>query len=118
MPGDTPPAPPSPLQPGRLERTSLGEQLLRAPRGGAVAYIGCTTGAQPCALTLVEGLALFAAGNDRPRRLGDAWNFAVARYWREERLAELTPTDDWYPPSIFFQGMKFILLGDPSLPLP
>jgi hypothetical protein len=26
--------------------------------------------------------------------------------------------DDWYPPSIFFQGMKFLLFGDPTLPLP
>jgi len=111
----SPPAPPSPLQPGRLERTSFGERLVRAPRGGAVAYIGCTTGSQPCALTLIEGIVLYDAG---PRRLGDAWTFALARYWREERLSELKPTDSWYPPSIFFQGMKFILLGDPSLPLP
>jgi len=113
-----PPAPPSPLQPGRLERTSLGERLVRMPRGGAVAYFGCTTGSQPCALTLVEGLALYVASDRQPRRLGDAWAFAIARYWREERLADLKPTADWYPPSIFFQGMKFILLGDPSLPLP
>jgi hypothetical protein len=112
-----PPSPPAPLQPGRLERSSIAERLLRAPTGGAIAYVGCTTGSQPCALTLVEGLALFAAQGER-RRLGDAWNFALARYWREERLAELKPTADWYPPSIFFQGMKFILLGDPSLPLP
>jgi len=110
-----PPPPPSPLQPGRLERSSIAERLLRAPRGGAVAYIGCTTGSQPCALTLSEGLALAAA---KGGRLGDAWNSAVARYWREERLAELVPTADWYPPSVLKQGMKFILLGDPSLPLP
>jgi hypothetical protein len=113
-----PPPPPSPLQPGRLERSSIAERLLRAPTGGAVAYFGCTTGSQPCALTLLEGLALHAAEGKGPRRLGDAWTFAVARYWREERLADLKPTEDWYPPSIFFQGMKFILLGDPSLPLP
>jgi hypothetical protein len=25
---------------------------------------------------------------------------------------------DWYPPSIFFQGMKYMLFGDPSLQLP
>jgi hypothetical protein len=113
-----PPAPPSPLQPGRLERTSIAERLVRAPAGGAVAYFGCTTGSQPCALTLLEGLALYAAKGDGPRRLGDAWAFSVARYWCEERLRDLAPAADWYPPSIFFQGMKFILLGDPSLPLP
>lgn len=117
------PPPPAPLQPGRLERSSAGERLLRQPRGGAVVYLGCTTGAQPCALTLLEGFALFAAKPATPdreggARAGDAWNHAVSRYWREERLAELVPTDDWYPPSIFFQGMKFIYLGDPSLPLP
>lgn len=27
------------------------------------------------------------------------------------------PTAGWYPPSIFFQGMKFMLFGDPSLDL-
>jgi len=30
----------------------------------------------------------------------------------------LKPNNGWYPPSIFFQGMKFTLFGDPSLPLP
>ena len=52
------------------------------------------------------------------RRLGDAWREALAHYHAAERLAELEPTDSWYPPSVFFQGMKFILLGDPTLPLP
>lgn len=28
------------------------------------------------------------------------------------------PDAGWYPPSIFFQGMKFMLFGDPSLRLP
>lgn len=50
---------------------------------------------------------------------GEAWGWHNSLGPAEERaLAELTPTDDWYPPSIFLQGMKFILLGDPSLPLP
>jgi hypothetical protein len=39
-------------------------------------------------------------------------------YHEKEKLAALKPTTDWYPPSIFFQGMKYILFGDPSLPLP
>jgi hypothetical protein len=29
----------------------------------------------------------------------------------------MASNDDWYPPSIFFQGMKFMLFGDPTLPL-
>jgi hypothetical protein len=28
--------------------------------------------------------------------------------------ADLTPSDSWYPPSIYFQPMKFIVLGDPT----
>src|SRR6185295_10019590 len=50
-----PPPPPAALQPGRFNSTGLGERLLRMPHGGAVAYVGCNTGAQPCALTLLEG---------------------------------------------------------------
>jgi hypothetical protein len=40
---------------------------------------------------------------------------AVVYYYKHEYLAELKPTKDWYPPSIFFQGMKFMLFGDPTL---
>jgi len=49
--------------------------------------------------------------------VGDAWRTALARYVERERLAELVPNDDWYPPSVFFQGMKFVFLGDPTLRL-
>jgi hypothetical protein len=34
------------------------------------------------------------------------------------RLEGLRPDAGWYPPSIFFQGMKFMVFGDPSLLLP
>lgn len=112
-----PPPPPAPLQPGRLDVTGLGERLVLMPGGGAVAYVGCNTGSQPCALTLLEGFSA-AVARRAPRRLGDAWNAALAHYWRAQRLAELVPDDGWYPPSVFFQGMKFMLFGDPSLPLP
>ena len=43
------------------------------------------------------------------------WVVGVSRYVEVERLHELAPTDSWYPPSIFFQGMKFMLFGDPTL---
>jgi hypothetical protein len=113
---DAPPPPPAPLQPGRFDATGLGERLLLQPTGGAVAYIGCDTGAQPCALTLMEGfVAAVEAG--RGQRVGDAWREALRRYHAAERLDELVPTGSWYPPSVFFQGMKFVLLGDPTLRL-
>ena len=112
----SPPPAPAPLQPGRLNSTGLGERLLRMPTGGAVAYIGCNTGSQPCALTLLEGFTRALAA-DPEARIGEAWQAAVANYWDAERLASLVPTEDWYPPSVFFQGMKFMLLGDPTLRL-
>jgi hypothetical protein len=111
-----PPPPPAPYQKGRFNPTGLGEQLLRRPGSGAVAYIGCNTGSQPCALTLVEGFILALNKEPNPR-LGDCWASAIRYYYDKEGLAKLVPTDSWYPASIFFQGMKFMLFGDPTLPL-
>jgi Peptidase family C25 len=114
---ESPPPPPACYQTGRFNTTGLGERLLRGGPDGAVAYIGCNTGSQPCALTLLKGMAV-ELGDAGHRRLGDCWSGAIAYYFREERLADLAPTSDWYPPSIFFQGMKFMLFGDPTLLLP
>ena len=112
-----PPPPPAPLQTGALDHTGLGEQLLLKGPHGAVAYIGCNTGSQPCGLTLMEGwVRSFGAGECE--RLGDCWSRAIAYYHAKERLAQLVPTKSWYPASIFFQGMKFMLFGDPTLMLP
>lgn len=117
-----PPPPPAPLQPGRHDHDGLGERLLRMPEGGAVAYLGCATGAQPCALTLLDGftaaVAAGAAAGDGVPRVGEAWRLALVHYHAAEGLDELLPTESWYPASIYFQGMKFLLLGDPAAPLP
>lgn len=112
-----PPPPPACYQQGKYNPTGLGEQLLRGGPNGAIAYIGCNTGSQPCGLTLLMGFANAYAEQKNPR-LGDCWAGAVAFYHKEQRLSELVPNDDWYPPSIFFQGMKFMCFGDPTLPLP
>lgn len=112
-----PPPPPAPYQRGRFNPTGLGEQILKHSTNGAVAYIGCNTGSQPCGLTLVEGFVTALAEAKEPR-LGDCWANAIRHYYDKEQLATLKPNADWYPPSIFFQGMKFMLFGDPSLRLP
>jgi len=112
-----PPPPPAVYQSGRYDRTGLGKQLLRRGPSGAVAYIGCNTGSQPCALTLLDGF-VNALGKAKTPRLGDCWAEAVVYYYDQEHLAALKPDADWYPPSIFFQGMKFMLFGDPSLRMP
>jgi hypothetical protein len=113
----SPPPPPAPYQTGAFNPTCLGEQLLKRNAHGAVAYIGCDTGSQPCGLTLVDGF-VSAIGQSANPRLGDCWASAVRYYYTHERLADLKPNDDWYPPSIFFQAMKFMLFGDPSLQFP
>lgn len=114
-----PPPPPAVYQTGSCDRTGLGEQLLRQGPGGAVAYFGCNTGSQPSAMTLIEGFAdSIRTSRGAPLRLGDAWIGAVRYYVDEQRIRSLTPTASWYPPSIFFQGMKFMLFGDPTIELP
>jgi hypothetical protein len=112
-----PPPPPSPYQRGRFNPTGLGEQVLKRSLNGGVAYIGCNTGSQPCGLTLMEGY-LSALAQAREPRLGDCWNQAIRHYYEKEQLAKLKPTADWYPPSIFFQPMKFMVFADPSLRIP
>jgi hypothetical protein len=112
-----PPPPPSNYQTGEYNRTGLGEQLLKSGPSGAVAYFGCNTGSQPCGLTLVDGFTRGLQLEKTPR-IGSCWQNAVRHYYEREKLAEIQPTADWYPASIFFQGMKFMLFGDPSLPLP
>jgi hypothetical protein len=113
-----PPPPPAPYQTGKYNPTGLGEQLLRHNRNGAVVYIGCDTGSQPCSLTLLDGFAHAVAHGSSETRVGDCWVSAVRYYYDKEHLATIKPNADWYPPSIFFQGMKFMFFGDPSLPLP
>jgi hypothetical protein len=112
-----PPPPPATYQKGRYNSLGLGKQLLRAGPNGAVAYIGCSTGGQPCALALMDGFAK-SWGNEPSPRLGDCWMQTVSYYYDQEHLATLKPNADWYPPSIFFQAMKYMVYGDPSLKLP
>ncbi|MFM9995310.1 MAG: C25 family cysteine peptidase [Phycisphaerales bacterium] len=115
-----PPPPPACYAKGTFNKTGLGERLVRDGPDGAVAYIGCNTGSQPCGLTLAEG---FVDGMTKAERetgavlVGDCWAHAVAYYYEREGLGTIVPDEGWYPASIFFQGMKFMLFGDPTLPM-
>ncbi|MFO0957015.1 MAG: hypothetical protein U0800_06045 [Isosphaeraceae bacterium] len=64
----------------------------------------------------MEGFILGLKAREEPL-LGDCWSDAIAHYYEREKLATIRPNADWYPASIFFQGMKFMLFGDPSLPI-
>lgn len=112
-----PPPPPASYQAHPAKAISLGEGVVISGDNGAAAYIGCNTGGQPCALTLLDGFAL-GLGQGKGPRLGDAWITALRHYYAAEHLATLKPNADWYPPSIFFQGMKYMVFGDPSLAMP
>ena len=108
-----PPPAPAPYQ-KRFNSGGLGEQLIRDSENGAVAYIGCCTGSQPCGLDFIRGFSEAIAASKQPR-LGDAWMKTIEFYHLSQRLDSLKPTSDWYPPSIYFQGMKFMVFGDPTL---
>ena len=111
------PTPPAAYQSGRFNPPGLGKQFVNAGPNGAIAYIGNTGVGQPCALTLMEGFVNAWAGG-KGSRLGDCWVMAIDHYYDKERLAKLKPTRSWYPPSIFYQAMKYMFYGDPSLRLP
>ncbi|MCI0629659.1 MAG: C25 family cysteine peptidase [Phycisphaerales bacterium] len=112
-----PPPAPACYQRAAHNPSSMGEQMVRQKLDGAVAYIGCNTGGQPCAITLVRGFLNAIAQIKRPR-LGDCWNAAVRYYIEHEHLATIEPDEGWYPPSVFYQPMKYMVYGDPSLPMP
>jgi hypothetical protein len=111
----SPPPPPAPYQ-KRHVLDSLGKALVTWSPNGAVAYIGCSAVSYRRTLTLVDG---FMAGlnHGREPKIGDCWVYAVSYYYDKEHLATLKPSANWIPPTIFRQGMKYMLYGDPSLPL-
>jgi hypothetical protein len=111
----SPPPPPSPYQKDAYNPTGLGELLVKKGPNGAVAYIGCNTGSQGCALTLLEGFMRGYRQAAAPR-IGDCWTSAIRYYYDKEKLAHLVPDDGWYTPTIFHQAMKYMLFGDPTLP--
>ncbi len=78
-------------------------------------YIGCNTGSQPAAMTLMDGFVRAASRTDgSPLTAAAFWRGATRYYFEKERLGELQPTESWYRAGMFFQGMKFMFFGDPT----
>ncbi len=100
----------------------MGEDLLfkfgnPVGSGGAVAYIGATSGAQPTVVDLYEGF--FQAYRDGERILGNLWRTMVERYHAKHDLAEsgtwYDAPEDWQRGHVVSEPRKFVVLGDPFL---
>jgi hypothetical protein len=71
---------------------------------------------QPWGMTLLDGFIQGTRANREPR-VGDCWAHAISYYYKEQGLADMKPDGNWERPAQFFQPMKYILYGDPSLPM-
>ena len=67
--------------------------MVREGKAGAVAYIGCNTGGQPCGITLLEGFVQTLHTLEKPT-LGDCWAGVVTRYYDAEHLETLLTLPD------------------------
>lgn len=95
----------------------MGAKMVRENKGGAVAYIGPNKGGQPGEIALLEGFVKTLPELNEPT-LGDCWTGALTRFCDAAHLETVQPDADRYPPSPFFQAMKYVVLGDPALRLP
>jgi hypothetical protein len=111
-----PPPPPAPYQPLKYIPNSFGKQALKCGLNGAAVYIGYNTGGQSASIPLMEGFVLAMRRSKQPL-VGDCWANAIYYYYRKEKLAQLVPDSGWYTPVIFMTAMKFMVFGDPTLPL-
>jgi len=86
------------IKKGKIQSLGLASSFSARPNG-AVAYIGCSTGGQPCALALMDGFRQELGNEPSPR-----WAIVGCRRCptttTKSSLATLKPNADWYPPSI------------------
>ena len=100
----------------------MAEEFLVKNTGGAVAFVGGSTGQQtPCLLLERFFFESYTCYNDRV--IGDMWNRALRRFhahynlsnaWQSESSCSSTNTC-WVKLARFNTGMKTMLFGDPSL---
>ena len=107
------PTPPAPLQfADNLD--GIMEYALVQTEKGVVIYVGAVTGAQFPAMFDVNKFFFEGIVQAGPR-LGDAWNYAVRKYYQVHTFEKEYVHVDWYVLADFHQMWKFMLFGDPSL---
>ena len=107
----------TPPQPACLQAVnnteSLGEHITVKHQIGAIAYVGCVTGAQPWSIDL--GKYFVEAIKHGHRTLGGMWNYMVQKYYEIHVPSLVVDPPDWTKVAEFHQPWKFFLFGDPSL---
>jgi hypothetical protein len=107
------PPPPAPLQ-VQENNDGMMEFTLVQIDGGEVAYIGAVTGSQFPAMFDVNKFFFEGIVHGGPQ-LGDAWNYAIRKYYQVHTYQAEYDHVDSYILAEFHQMWKFMLFGDPSL---
>jgi hypothetical protein len=107
------PPPPAPLQKAD-NLDGIMEFTLVQSENGVIVYVGAVTGAQFPAMFDVNKLFFEGIVQAGPRA-GDAWNYAVRKYYQVHAFETEYDHVDWYVLAEFHQMWKFMLFGDPSL---
>jgi hypothetical protein len=97
----------------RLTPPSFGQLMVFAGPNGAVAYLGFTVNSNQWH-ELMQGFVT-AAGQQQPPRLGDAWNSALTHHQKVTNGFFERNKGNFDGLHSFDQGMRAILLGDPTL---
>jgi hypothetical protein len=107
------PPQPAPLQ---VEENNDGlmEFSLVQMDGEEVAYFGAITGSQFPAQFDVNKFLFEGIVHGGPQ-LGDAWNYAIRKYYTVHTYQDTYDHVDWYVLAEFHHMWKFMLFGDPSL---
>lgn len=107
------PPPPAPIQAVDNMDGMMEFSLVQIPNG-VVVYVGAVTGAQFPMMFDVNKFFFEGIVQDGPRA-GDAWNYAIRKYYQIHEFEQEYDHADWLVLADFHQMWKFMLFGDPSL---
>ncbi len=108
----TPPQP-APIQSADNMDGMMEFSLVQIPNGEVV-YVGAVTGAQFPMMFDVNKFFFEGIARAGPRA-GDAWNYAIRKYYQVHKFEQEYDHADWVVLADFHQMWKFMLFGDPSL---